>query len=281
MHTWIRVVLLSVLLAACFIVASIAIGLRFPIQAADPLFNTLSLLAMCFLDAAVLSCLIIRSRLNGWRLVAAAFIIFFSVKTFLSQVETLVFLNYLVEVVSAESVPKFFMQGLIIAAIFSPSAVFIHGRLKPTEADGGVKRLKMPLREWGWKLLSISILYVFIYLSFGMFVFKPLAGPAFQEYYSGLQLPWWILPFQAFRGILWAGLAALIIWMLRGGLLESSLVTAFLFSILMASSLLLPTEVMPSAIRMAHFIEIMSSNFLFGSISVWLLGLRNRISYRG
>jgi len=236
---------------------------------------------MCFLDAAVLSCLIIRSRLNGWRLVAAAFIIFFSVKTFLSQVETLVFLNYLVEVVSAESVPKFFMQGLIIAAIFSPSAVFIHGRLKPTEADGGVKRLKMPLREWGWKLLSISILYVFIYLSFGMFVFKPLAGPAFQGYYSGLQLLWWILPFQAFRGILWAGLAALIIWMLRGGLLESSLVTAFLFSILMASSLLLPTEVMPSAIRMAHFIEIMSSNFLFGSISVWLLGLRNRISYRG
>ena len=167
------------LLAACFIVASIAIGLGFPIQAADLLFNTLSLLAMCFLDAAVLSCLIIRSRLNGWRLVAAAFIIFFSVKTFLSQVETLVFLNYLVEVVSAESVPKFFMQGLIIAAIFSPSAVFIHGRLKPTEADGGVKRLKMPLREWGWKLLSISILYVFIYLSFGMFVFKPLAGPAF------------------------------------------------------------------------------------------------------
>ena len=279
MPTWIRVVLLSALLAACFTVASIAIGLGSPIQVADLLFNTLSLLAVCFLDAAVLSYLIIRSRLNGWGLVAAAFIIFFGMKTFLSQVETLVFLNYLVEVVSAESVPKFFMQGLITAAIFSPSAVFIHGRLKPTEADRNVERLKMPLREWGWKLLSISILYVLIYFSFGMFVFKPLAGPAFQEYYSGLQLPWWILPFQAFRGILWAGLAALIIWMLRGGLLESSLATAFLFSILMTSSLLLPTEVMPSAIRMAHFIEIMSSNFLFGLISVWLLGLRNRISY--
>jgi hypothetical protein len=33
---------------------------------------------------------------------------------------------------------------------------------------------------------------------------------------------------------------------------------------LMGSLLLVPTEIMPDTIRMAHFVEVSSSNFLFG-----------------
>jgi len=271
----------SLILAACFLIASLVVGLEMPIQMADPFAGLLPLLLMCFLDAAVLSCLIIRSRWGGWKLVAVMFFALFGVKTFLSQIETLVFLHYLVEIVPVEAVPKFFAQGAISAALFSPLAVSIYGRMKLGDVKiGSGERLRMPLTEWVWKLALIAVVYVFVYILFGMFVFKPLAGEAFQEYYSGLQLPWWILPFQAVRGLLWALLALPVIRMLRGRLWESGFAVALMFSVLMASSLLLPTEVMPQPIRTAHFLEILSSNFLFGWITVWLLSLRRRIPYQ-
>jgi len=52
----------------------------------------------------------------------------------------------------------------------------------------------------------IAVVYVIIYISFGMFVFRPLAGEAFQEYYADLQMPGWILPFQMVRAMIWTAL---------------------------------------------------------------------------
>jgi hypothetical protein len=59
--------------------------------------------------------------------------------------------------------------------------------------------------------------------------------------------------------------------MMHGQWWQAGLAVASLFSVLMGVQLLLPNEFMPEAIRMAHFVEIMSSNFLFGWIVVWLL----------
>jgi hypothetical protein len=73
------------------------------------------------------------------------------------------------------------------------------------------------------------------------------------------------------RGLIWAALALPVIRMMKGRWWEAGLAVALLFSVLMASSLLVPNELMPKAIRMAHFVEVSSSNFLFGWIVVWLL----------
>ncbi|MCD6341959.1 MAG: hypothetical protein J7L83_03795 [Thaumarchaeota archaeon] len=273
-----RTVLSSLILSALFSAASIMVGLTSPLQFPNPLASLCGLILMCLLDAAILGYLVIRSRWSGWRLVLGVFFAFFCVKTFLSQIETLVFLRYLVEIVSAEMLPKFFAQGAVTALLFSPVLVLVHERMRKSEAlQGSGGRLIMPKKEWAWKLASIAVIYVITYILFGMLVFRPLAGKAFEEYYAGLQLPWWILPFQAVRGLMWAAIAILVVRMMRGSWWEAGLTTSLLFSVLMSSSLLIPTEIMPESIRIAHFVEIFSSNFLFGWIAVWLLHLRGRI----
>jgi hypothetical protein len=183
-----------------------------------------------------------------------------------------VFLNYFVDVVPTEIIPKLFMMGAITAAMFSPLAVLIHGRMKGAEkSQEPNQRLVFLRKEWGWKLILIAVIYVAIYFLFGLFVFMPLAGEAFQEYYGDLQLPAWIFPFQLVRAMIWTALALPVIRMMKGKWWETGLAVALLFSVLMSAQLLLPNEFMPDKIRMSHFVELLSSGFLFGWIVVWLL----------
>lgn len=267
-----RIVVLTFLLFACHSIASVTVSLTDSAQTADPMGATVTLLIMCALQTTVLSYPIIRSRWTGWRLVITMFFVFYGMMTFLSQIETVVFLQYFEDIVPVEETPKLFMQGAITAALFSPLAVLIHGKMKGVEeSQEPSRRPVMPWTEWIWKLMLIAVIYVFIYISFGMFVCMPLAGEAFQEYYADLQLPAWILPFQMVRGMIWAALALPVIRMMKGRWWEAGLAVALLFSVLMGSLLLVPTEFMPEAMRMAHLVEITSSNFLFGWIVVWLL----------
>jgi hypothetical protein len=230
------------------------------------------ILLVSLLQTVVLSYPIIRSRWTGWPLVVTMIFVFYGVMTFLSQIETVVFLQYLEDVVPVEETPRLFLDGAITAALFSPLAVLIHGKMRGSEeSQGPNRRLVMPWVEWVWKLIVIAVVYVFIYISFGMFVAVPLAGDAFQEYYADLQLPAWILPFQVVRAMIWTAIALPVIRMMKGRWWEAGLAVALLFSVLMGSLLLIPTEFMPEAIRLAHFVEVTSSNFLFGWIVVWLL----------
>lgn len=72
----------------------------------------LPLLAVSFLEAAVLSFLILRSRWAGWRLAAAVFFVFYGVTTVMPQSESAVFLTRL----PPGTVPKLFLMGALIAA---------------------------------------------------------------------------------------------------------------------------------------------------------------------
>jgi hypothetical protein len=263
-----KVVALSFLLFVSHSVASEAVGLADPtgLPQTDVLMY---LLLVSSLNAAVLSYTVIRSRWSGWRLILTIFFVFYGITTFLSQIETIVFLSYLQNIVPSDIIPKLFMQGIITAAIVSPLAVAIHGKIRDKEVRSA-QLLIMPFKERLWKLILISIIYVMIYVSFGMFVFIPLAGNAFQEYYGNLQLPVWIFPFQMLRGIIWVALALPVIQMMKSRR-DASLAVALLFSVLMGSQLLIPNELMPDRIRLSHFVEVTSSNFLFGLVVVWLL----------
>jgi hypothetical protein len=293
-----KVMALTMILFLCFAVASIVSDAATPptsaeppsdmAQTTDPTGTSAALLIVCAFQAIVLSYPIIRSRWTGWPLIMAIFFVHYVVMTFLSQIETVVFLNYLVNVVPTEMIPGLFVQGAVVAAPFAPLAVLIHGKMKepvgekhpartPSTAErteGSQKpnqRLVMPWTEWTWKLALIAIIYVVIYLSFGAFVFMPLAGDAFQSYYGDLQGPGWILPLQVVRAFIWVASALPIIRMMKGQWWEAGLAIALLFSVLMGFLLLMPNPFMPDAIRQAHFIEVSSSNFLFGWIVVWLL----------
>jgi hypothetical protein len=225
-------------------------------------------------QATVLNYLVVRSRYRGWKLYLATFTVFFGIATALSQAETLVFLRYLVSVVPATMVPRFFLQGFLTALIFSFFLLAIHGKLLEKELPTKVASASVSQKRVFAKLLALALLYVGIYLSFGLFVFRPLAAQAFQEFYAGLSLPAWILPFQVLRGLAFAALALLITKVTRGKRWEKALLSALLFSVLMGFLLLLPNPYLPPSIRNAHFVEVTSSNFLFGWLAGWWLGNR-------
>jgi O-antigen/teichoic acid export membrane protein len=155
-------------------------------------------------------------------------------------------------------------------------AVLIHGKIGGKEQSPEPNhRLAMPGTEWVWKLLLIAIAYVVIYFSFGSFVFMPLAGEAYQSYYGDLRPVAWLPLLQVVRGITWAVLVLPVIRMMKGRWWEICLAVALLFSVLMGFLLLLPNPIMPDAIRRAHFVEVTSSNFLFGWIVAWVLHRRH------
>ena len=279
----IKIIVLTVALLIIQAVASQVTGLDDSAQQVDPLVAGQYALLTSFLFTIVLSYPIIRSTWSGMKLVITMAIVTYGVMTFLSQIETVVFLKYLVDIVDPEMIPKLFAQGAIVAVLFSPLAVWIYGKIKPSKDHRWKKpgnKLVMPLSEWIWKLVLLSIAYVLIYISFGQFVFMPLAGDAFDEFYVGLEMPQWILLLQAVRALIWVALAVPVIRMMKGSRWEAGLAVALLFSVLMGALLLIPQDIMPDAIRMAHFVEVTLSNFLFGWVVVLILTYQRPVKKR-
>lgn len=266
LKTALRVLLLSFCLFAFYGIAASAAGLTATAGEAGP-GAAGWLLLVCFLISAAVSFPVLRSRWRGLKLTAAVFAVVFGVMTVLTQIETVVFLRQLTDIIPAAAVPPLIWQGTIVAALFAPAAVFLHGKMRGGEVPGAVGLPVLSVRVWVRRLVLISVVYVFLYVGFGALVFRPLAGAAFEAYYSDLQMPWWILLFQAGRALIWAAVAAPVLALMEGTRREKSLAVALLFAALMGSVLLIPNPFMPAAIRLAHCVEVTASNFLFG----WVL----------
>ncbi len=271
----IKIIALTFALLVIQAIASQVAGLGTSLQQqVDPKIAGQYALLTSFLFTGVLSYPILRSKWSGWKLVLTIAVVFYGVMTFLSQIETVVFLKYLVDIVDPEMIPKLFVEGAVVAALFSPIAVWVHGKMKRSEDNGlqeSGNRLIMSSSQWAWKLVLLAIIYILIYISFGQFVFIPLAGDAFEEFYAGLEMPQWVLLLQAVRALIWVALAIPVIRMMKGPWWEAGLAVALIFSVLMGALLLIPQDIMPDAIRMAHFVEVTLSNFLFGWIVVFVL----------
>lgn len=277
-----KTIALTVILFICFAVAGGVVGQQdsasqTPEQAGSAL---MALLTVCFLNTVVLAHIILRSRWVGWRLIATVFFVFYGVMTFMSQIESAVFVTRL----PLGMLPRLFLMGILIAAPFSPLAVIILGKRKADTAtrDEQNSRLLMPKNEWALKLALIAIAYLVLYFTFGYFI--AWKNPVVQEYYGGIDggnffahmntvfaSTLWLVPFQALRAMLWVLLVLPVIRMMKGHWQETAVAVGLLFAVLMNAQLLLPNPFMPEAVRMTHLIETASSNFIFGYLIVWLL----------
>ena len=283
----IRLAALTALYFICFAAVSASL-LPSPPEQPAPAGDTLAaLLAVSFLNTAVLAYVILRSRWAGWRLVLTIFFVFYGVTTVMPQIETAFFVTRL----PPGTVPRLFLAGAIIAALFAPLAVLILGKRKPDRAeDEGHPRLNMPAGEWAGKLSLIVIAYVVIYFTFGYFI--AWKSEAVRAYYGGSdpgsflaqmssvvrETPL-LLPLQAARALLWTAIAVPVIRMMRGQWWEAGLAVALLFAVV-NSQLLLPNPYMPREVRMVHLLETASSNFLFGWLIVLVLCGRRRMARR-
>ncbi len=280
-----KILVLTIVLFALYSIDFLGLALAEEAQT-----TPLPLLLASLLHAAVLSYPILRSRWNGWRLVAAIFLVFYGVTTLLVTIEAV----YLPEALPPDLVTRLVVNGAITAAVFSAVAVLIHGRMRGDEGFEEInRRLIMPWTQWIWRLALIAFSWVFLFILFGALVFLPLAGhlaPDALQDYTNLEMPAWILPFQMVRALVWAALTLPVIRMMKepallpvqsfpedlpkGRWWETGLVVALLFSVLMGANLLRPTG-LPVGLQIAHFVEVFGENFLFGWIVVWLLHRRH------
>jgi hypothetical protein len=280
-----RVMVLTVVLFVCFAVAGTLVklpGIGEPgAQAGDPAAR---LLVVCFLTAAVLAYIILRSRWAGWKLAVTVFLVYYGVATFMGQIESAVFITRL----PAGALPRLFLMGALVAAPFAALAVLILGKRKASPSDrGSHASLQMPAREWSWRLSVIAVAYVILYFTFGYFI--AWRHPEVRAYYNGVDsgsftahmvmvardTPW-LIPFQVARALMWTVLALPVVHMMKGGRLETAVAVGLLFSVVMNAQLLLPNPYMPDAVRMAHLLETASSNFVFGALVGWLMGQARR-----
>jgi hypothetical protein len=175
--------------------------------------------------------------------------------------------------------PRLFIAGLIIAAVFAPLTVLILGKAR--SSTDGSSALTISTSAWIGKLSLIVVAYLVLYFTFGYFM--AWRNPAVRSYYGGsdpggfiahitslLRTEPLLFLLQAARALLWAALALPVIRMRKGEWWETGLAVALLFSV-MTSQLLLPNPLMPADVRMAHLVETASSNFIFGWLVVLIL----------
>jgi hypothetical protein len=168
-----------------------------------------------------------------------------------------------------------FSVPFITSITFIPFAIWILGkRNQPQGQSVGSTHL-----IFNWKhLLALSVLYMIIYFVFGYYV-----AWQFQElrlFYSGstelhgffkqlgytIHTKSLILPFQILRGFLFVLMGMPIVYYLKGNKKEKILALVFIYSIMPSIQLIIDNPFMPAEVRVAHFLEVSSSNGLFGLI---------------
>ena len=274
--TAIRFLAVTVLYFVSFVVVSGALlsTTRQEGAPADAGATLIALLIVSLLNAAVWTYVIRRSSWTGWKLVLAVFVVFYGANTLMPQIETAYFVTRL----PPGMLPRLFLVGLIIAAVFAPLAVLILGKTRP---ESQITRVKILAGSWAWKLALIVIAYLVIYFTFGYFV--AWRSPAVRAYYGGsdpdsfiahiaslLRSEPMLFLLQAVRALLWTAVAAPVIKMTKGASWESGLAVALLFAVV-NSQLLIPNPLMPPEVRMAHLLETTTSNFIFGWLVVFIL----------
>jgi hypothetical protein len=280
--TAIRFLAVTILYFSCFAVVSGALlstapsGQPAPAEAGATL---VILLVISLINAAVWTYVILRSQWAGWKLVLSVFLVFFGVSTVMPQIET----AYFVRGLPPGMLPRLFLAGFIIAAVFAPLAVLILGKAKSrTNETSRHLRLKTPAGTLIAKLSLIVIAYLFLYFTFGYFI--AWRSEAVRDYYGGsdpgsfithlanlLRTEPLLFLLQAVRALLWTAIAIPVIKMTKGEWWESGLAVALLFGVFMNSLLLLPNPLMPAEVRMVHLLETATSNFLFGWLVVMIL----------
>ena len=278
--TAVRFVAVSILYFVCFVVVSGAL-LSTPGQQQTPAEATAALSALflvSLINAAVWTYVILRSRWTSWKLIVTVLLVSYGVNTVMPQIETAYFITRL----PPGMLPRLFLAGLIIAAVFAPLAVLILGKAKaqPTETTRTPK-VKASPTEWLLKLSLIVVAYLVIYFTFGYFI--AWKNEAVRAFYGGtdpgniithlanlLRDEPLLFLLQVVRALLWTAIAWPVIKMMKGEWWESGLAVALLFAV-MTSLLLLPNPLMPAEVRMAHLLETATSNFLFGWLVVLIL----------
>lgn len=239
------------------------------------------LLAIFFFQVLALALPILWSRWSGWRLSAGIFVIYFGTVTFVTQIESLVYLGHKMP---EGLVAGLFAMGLFVAAVFAPICVLVLGKWKAKPAAGDMPAPVLDLGRWKWRVAVSGLVFLGLYYLFGYYI--AWQDPELRAYYGGtdpgsffaqmqsiVQTTPWMIPLQYLRGLFNVGLGLLVIYSMQGSWWRAGLAVAMLFAV-PTLYLLLPNPVMPDFPRMTHLIETLPYQFLFGWFLAWFFSRR-------
>ncbi len=232
------------------------------------------------------------SRWSGLALIGGLTISYYGINTFVGQIEALAFLTDLGELIGSGSEPlipmpidfigAMFIIGIPLAVIGVPLVVLLFGRGRKGAVNKPRLAPPMDVRQWAWKLAAVIVVYELLYFGFGYYVAwnsEPLVAfyqgtdpgnfPA-MLWQNAVNTPL-IYLWQALRALLWVAFALPVIMMVRDRGWKGALALGLLLALPMNLPHLIPNPYMPPAVRLAHFVETTSSNFLFGLFLFWLL----------
>ena len=282
-----RLILLTVLYFAVWILGSMAIGDLMPEVPSEPglLSEEIGMVILGIINTILIVGLILTSRWNGWRLASFLALAYYGAFTFITQVETWYFLTE--TTVSPKLLPRLFIMGLSIPIIYIPLAILICRKWKKRDVATENPNMIMPFKQFLLKLGVIAIIYLVIYWLAGYYI--AWQNPELRAFYGS---PGEIEPFfthtfatfsktpslillQLVRGMLFAIIVMPIILGSNVKPWLSGLLVGFLFATPHLVHIL-PNPLMPIAsVRLSHMIETATSTFVFGLIIVWLLHRRH------
>lgn len=250
-------------------------------------FAGMALLIVCAVDTLLLMAFMLLSRIYGWRLMVITALVYYAVKSFQANIEAVYFMLNL----TPDLVPKLFTMTLPVTLLWPPLAVWLLGKArKPVATRVEISSLpQMSRGTWIWKLALIGmVVYPLLFFSFGYYVAWKNAD--LRAFYQGtdpgsflLQMRHllgsdpFLLPFEFMRGLLWAGVAALMLWTMKDRPWLGAVLLALFFALIENDVHLFPNPLMPAVVRQTHFIETASSNFIFGLIAAALLMWRSAV----
>lgn len=157
--------------------------------------------------------------------------------------------------------------ALLLAALFRP----------PSVERGLLSALRDTLAQrrwasWLWRFVLAGILYVPVYLFFGMII-SPIVLPYYQEAGMGLAVPGFevMLPLEVFRGLLYAATLFLLIAVLSGSRRWVALWIVLTLCVLGSWQPMLIVAWWPVPLRVTHGLEITADSIVHGLIMVGLL----------
>ncbi len=273
-----KLVLLTILYLAITVIIGAALSFNIPPPPADQMdavFQGLILVAL--VHTLITAVIILRSSWHGWRLALATGFSMFGVTTVMSTSEV----AYLGPAMGIPSsvLPGLVIPSLITVAIFTPLAVIILGKRHEAKEDRApLGRAVMPARQWAAKLAAIALIYTLLYFSFGYII--AWSNPELQAMYGGGTNPvfsfYRMIPFQFFRAMLWVLFALPVIRMTKGPIWQVAVIVGLLYALPMNIGHAVPNAFMPDpSVRLSHFIETTTSNFIFGLAVTWLLHRRH------
>ena len=238
------------------------------------------LIIFAFVNTLLLSYFALSSSWTGWKEWSAAFALLYGMVYFLTALEA----SYLGSILTLETVTSLIINGAITSAIFCGALVWTLGN-KPAQLVAHSSRLKMPAREWIWKILLSAVVYLFLFLIFGAAVYMPIARlldpVAFASEQSiASSAASLVFPIELIRGALWSLLAVPAVIALTFGWKKTGLFIGLLMAVpLTLSQFLSRSETV--GLQIAHSFEIAGANIVFGFLLVWILHIHSRLPTDG